>query len=99
MALTTKPTLPPSLFDTQMGAYKSTLWSPSDTNYIADAGDKAIVVRGIVARVAGNIQMQLAGHPDGTVILVPIEAGVIYSYNPIRIYNTNTTATSIYVLE
>lgn len=98
MALTTRPSLRPSQFMKTSGAFRSLSWSPSDANYIADSDDKALVVRGIVVQVAGNVAMELAGSPTGVTMTVPVVAGTIYAYNPIRILSTGTTATGIYCL-
>ena len=102
MALTTNPNIKPDQYNKVSGGYSSLLADSlfSDTNYLA-AGDtvgSAYVVRAIVCSGAGNIRMQLAGTPDGTTMTVPLAAGTIYAYNPIRIYSTNTTVTGLYLL-
>jgi hypothetical protein len=97
MALTTRPSLNPSCFNKTAGGYRSVLWTKSDANYIAGSDDKPLYVRAIVCSGAGNIVMELAGNAVGVTMTVPVEAGVIYPYNPIRILDA-TTATGIYLL-
>lgn len=55
--------------------------------------DQSIVTRGIMASVAGNINVRFEG--DSANITIPVDARVVYPFVLKRINATSTTATGI----
>ena len=57
-----------------------------------DSADLAIATRGIMAGVAGNIEID--GVLSGVAVVVPVLAGIVYPFRVKKVYAANTTATS-----
>ena len=70
--------------------------TPSDTDYLATAGDTPLVTRGILVTVAGNIEVQFIDSPHGTYHIIPVLASVVYPFAVERVIDANTTATGIF---
>lgn len=78
-------------------AFNAMSWSASNTNYIADANDKPIAVKGIMVTVAGNLNLVFMDQPEASAIVVPVSANVLYPFSVKMIKSTSTTATGIIV--
>lgn len=98
MALTTKPTIAPHQIDKDSPAFASMAITPSDTDYLADANDKALVTRAIMSSAGGTITVELAGNAAGTYLAFTMAANVIYPLAVVRVRSTGTAATGIYGL-
>lgn len=73
--------------------YSANRWlavTPSNTDSLPEGPPAAII-----ANVAGNVAVV---DRNGTVMTIPIAAGVPLPIEPVRINSTNTTATGIYAL-
>jgi hypothetical protein len=75
-------------------ARKAFAITPNDNNYLADANDKQYVTKGILATVAGNINVIFAD--DSAAVVIPILAGVVYPFSLKMIKSTSTTATGLF---
>ena len=78
-------------------AFNAITWSPSNTNYIADANDKPIAVKGVLVTVAGNLELVFMDQPYAAAVVVPVSANVVYPFAVKMIKSTLTTATGIVV--
>jgi hypothetical protein len=99
MALTTDTvgaTYPNARVSTK-SAFNAMAWTPSNTNYIADANDRPIATKGILVTVAGNLNLVFTDQTVAEAVVVPVSANVVYPFSVKQIRATSTTATGIIV--
>ncbi len=78
-------------------AFNAMTWTKSDTNYIADANDKPVAVKGVLVTGAGNLNLVFMDQGVSEAVVVPVLAGVVYPFAVKMIRSTNTDATGIIV--
>lgn len=99
MALTTdtfRQMFPHARMSTK-SAFNAMTWSASNSNYIADANDKPVAVKGLLVTVAGNLNLVFMDQEVADAVVVPVLAGVVYPFAVKMIRSTSTTATGIVV--
>lgn len=73
-------------------ATRAAVVTPSDTVPLSD------MTRFIVAAVAGNIAVIMAGDPAAAPVVIPIAAGIALPIAAVQVMATGTTATGIVAL-
>lgn len=75
---------------------KCMAWTKSDTNYISDASDNPIPVKGFMCTGTGNIVAVFSGQAESEAVTLAVTQNVYYPFS-LKMIKAATTATGLFV--
>jgi hypothetical protein len=73
------------------------LWTKSDTNFISDAQDNPLPIKGFMCTGVGNIVVVFTEQDVTETVTLAVSVNVYYPFSIKMIKSTSTTATGLYV--